>query len=163
METNVPPGEEPQTDLFDSYVQYREASQGSRFLNFIIDNILMRLAMNYLIVTLVVRFLEALAPDFLYSLAEEGTTGWRNVLVVWLVWDISYIFYYTICEAAFKGYTLGKAITGTKAIRQDGNPLTFKDALLRSLCRIVPFEAFSGLGTRPWHDTWTKTMVVRAR
>jgi hypothetical protein len=40
--------------------------------------------------------------------------------------------------------------------------LTFKDALLRSLCRLIPFEVFSGFGV-PWHDSLTNTMVVKKR
>ncbi|MBK6634385.1 MAG: hypothetical protein IPG38_08770 [Chitinophagaceae bacterium] len=54
-------------------------------------------------------------------------------------------------------------VTGTRAIRQDGNELTFKDALLRSLCRLVPFEVFSGFNILTWHDSWTETMVIKAR
>jgi uncharacterized RDD family membrane protein YckC len=63
----------------------------------------------------------------------------------------------------FRGYTLGKFITGTRAIRDDDDELTFKDALLRSLCRIVPLEVFSALAGFPWHDRWTKTKVVKTR
>ena len=63
----------------------------------------------------------------------------------------------------FKGYTLGKLLTGTKAIRVDGLQMTFKDVVIRSLSRIVPFEVFSGLGDKPWHDSWSRTMVVKTR
>jgi uncharacterized RDD family membrane protein YckC len=62
----------------------------------------------------------------------------------------------------FRGQTLGKLFTGTRAIRTDGEELTFKDALLRSLCRLIPFEVFSGFGV-PWHDSLTITMVVKKR
>ncbi len=163
MENNLQSGEQPQPDLFDSHVQYVQASQGSRFLNFLIDMILMRLTFNFIVVKLLVNILASLAPEFLMELAFEGDYGWRNILVSLLTWYLSFVFYYTICEMAFKGYTLGKIITGTRAIRSDGNNLTFKDALYRSLCRIVPFEVFSGLGYAPWHDTWTNTTVIKAR
>jgi uncharacterized RDD family membrane protein YckC len=63
----------------------------------------------------------------------------------------------------FGGRTLGKLITGSKAVREDGTSLTWKDACLRSLSRMVPFEPFSALGGAPWHDRWTKTTVVRTR
>ena len=84
------------------------------------------------------------------------------LLALILGW-FNYLIYYTFCELAFKGYTLGKLITGTKAIRNDGQPLMFKDTLLRSLSRMVPFEVFSGFGDKPWHDSWTNTTVVKAR
>jgi uncharacterized RDD family membrane protein YckC len=160
MEENIQA--EEQQHLFDSHVQYTEASQGSRFLNFLIDNLFMRFVLSYATGYAFGYLLLAIAPDFLMSLAYEER-GWRYFLLTLLLGYFNYVIYYTFCEAAFKGYTLGKLITGTKAIRNDGEPLTFKDVLLRSLSRIVPFEVFSGLGQRPWHDTWTKTTVVKAR
>jgi uncharacterized RDD family membrane protein YckC len=84
-------------------------------------------------------------------------------IISYIIVIINYVFYYTLCEKLFKGYTLGKLITGTRAMRQDGEALTFKDALLRSLSRLVPFEVFSGFSTLPWHDSWTNTMVVKSR
>jgi uncharacterized RDD family membrane protein YckC len=60
-----------------------------------------------------------------------------------------------------KGRSLGKWITGTVAVRLDGNTINWKDAFLRSLSRIVPFEPFSALGYAPWHDKWTETTVVK--
>ena len=47
--------------------------------------------------------------------------------------------------------------------QQELGELTFKDALLRSLSRCVPFEVLSGFSTLTWHDSWTGTMVVKAR
>jgi uncharacterized RDD family membrane protein YckC len=85
------------------------------------------------------------------------------LLILYLVGILNYLLYYTFCEKVFKGYTLGKLITGTRAIRDDGNELTFKDAILRSLSRLVPFEALSAFGYSPWHDSWTKTTVIKSR
>lgn len=154
-----------QQDIFDSYIEYTPAGRGSRFLNFLIDNLFMRFALSYVTGYIVGYILLYTAPDFLVALAieEESGHGWRYYLTLFLLSYFNYLVYYTFCEFGFKGYTLGKLITGTKAIREDGNPLTFKDALLRSLTRIVPFEAFSALGGSPWHDTWTKTVVIKAR
>jgi uncharacterized RDD family membrane protein YckC len=83
--------------------------------------------------------------------------------VSYVIFICNYLFYYTLCEKLFRGYTLGKFITGTRAIREDDEELTFKDALLRSLCRIVPLEVLSALAGFPWHDRWTKTKVVKTR
>ena len=83
--------------------------------------------------------------------------------MAYIVGIFNYIIYYTICEKAFRGYTLGKLLSGTRAIRNDGAELTFKDAILRSLSRIVPFEVLSALAGRPWHDSWTDTTVVKTR
>jgi len=155
--------EEIQPDLLtseiDPYFQYVHATQGQRFLNFIIDNILMRLTLTYASGYVVGQILQVIAPALLYKLVDDTSKVGLYVLSYMIV-IINYLVYYTLCEKLFRGQTLGKLITGTKALRVDGEELTFKDALLRSLCRLVPFEVFSGFGV-PWHDSWTHTMVVK--
>jgi uncharacterized RDD family membrane protein YckC len=157
-----------QEDLLaeESYVDnhFEYASQGQRFLNWLIDNLFMRFALSYLTGMAIGALLAITAPDFLNELAySNGRMTGGILLVAFLVGFLNYILYYTFCEKLFKGYTLGKLITGTRAIRQDGKELSFKDALLRSLCRFVPFEVFSGFNTLTWHDSWTDTMVIKAR
>lgn len=145
----------------DNHFEY--ATQGQRFLNWLIDNLLMRFGLTYLTGMGVGVIIGIAAPDFFQNLAySEERTG-TLILIGFGVAYLNYIIYYTLCEKLFKGYTLGKVITGTRAIRQDGKELTFKDALLRSLCRLVPFEVFSGFSTLTWHDSWTDTMVIKAR
>jgi len=145
--------------LSDTDIGFEYATTGQRFLNFLIDNILMRVGVSYLTSMLVGVIIAAIYSDGYYV-----GTGLNAVLVlsVTLLFIFNYIFYYTICEKFFNGVTLGKLITGTKAVRTDGTALTLKDALLRSLSRIVPFEALSGFGT-PWHDSWTNTTVIKTR
>src|SRR5436190_22374580 len=101
-------------------------------------------------------------PDFFDEIASSGEMGGPMLLIGFIVAYLNYIIYHTICEKLFRGYTLGKLITGTRAIRQDGRELTFKDAILRSLSRLVPFEQFSGFNTLTWHDSWTDTMVIKS-
>ena len=146
----------------DNHFEY--ATQGQRFLNWLIDNLLMRYGLSYLTGMAIGTLLALTAPDFLNELAyNENRMSGGILLLGLLVGYLNYIVYYTICEKLFRGYTLGKLITGTRAIRQDGKELTFKNALLRSLSRIVPFEVFSGFNTLTWHDSWTDTMVIKAR
>jgi uncharacterized RDD family membrane protein YckC len=105
------------------------------------------------------KFLLAVSPETAYDLFGE-----ENLLAGYSIAMLNHLIYYSICEKAFKGYTLGKLITGTRAIRDDGEELTFKDAFLRSLSRLVPFEALSiWFGSGLWHDTWTKTKVIKVR
>lgn len=140
--------------------QYQEASTGQRFLNYLIDALVMRFGLSMLTGWLVGEILVNYFPEFTIKFLDEG---FEYYLTLYFIAIINYLFYYTICEAFFRGYTLGKLIAGTRAIRQTGEELRFKDALLRSLCRLVPFEIFSGFGYRPWHDSWTNTMVIKAR
>ena len=161
MEQNVQQVEQP--GIFDNYAEHVNAPIGARFLNFLIDNLLMRFVLTYATSYLIGIILAFAAPDFIDKLTySEGFNG-TLILFALIVGYLNYILYYTICETAFKGYTLGKLITGTRAIREDGQPLTFRDALLRSLSRLVPFEPLSALWGNPWHDTWTKTRVIKSR
>ena len=125
------------------------ASQGQRFANYLIDRIaslLISVLTGVFIVRLLGESYTWVVEDriSLYALIYTGT-----------------IAYYTLAEAFLKGRTLGKLITNTYAVTNDGAPLSFRDALLRSLCRIVPFEVFSGFSAAPWHDQWTSTTVVK--
>jgi len=141
---------------------YEYATQGQRFVNWLIDNLVARVALSYLAGYAVGYVLASIAPDFLYDVVY-GENKFKLGLLNYMIVAVTYIFYYTLCEKLFRGYTLGKLVSGTRAIRQDGNELTLKNALLRSLSRIVPFEVFSGFSTLTWHDSWTKTMVIKAR
>lgn len=74
------------------------------------------------------------------------------------------VAYYYICEAT-TSRTLGKLITGTKVVNQHGGTPTLGQIVGRTFCRLIPFEAFSFLGTSPrgWHDSIPKTFVVKSR
>lgn len=71
------------------------------------------------------------------------------------------LLYYILFEGISKGRTMGKLVTGSIVIKEDGSAFTFKDAFIRSVCRAIPFEALSALGYRPWHDSLSKTAVVK--
>ena len=145
-----------------SEIQLIPASTGQRFLNFLIDNLLLRFGLSMLTGMAVGMTLAFVAPDYMLELSQSDNTFGLWALS-YLIVIVNYLVYYTICEKAFKGYTLGKLITGTRAVREDGNELTLRDALLRSLSRLVPFEVFSAFGGYPWHDSWTKTRVIKSR
>jgi uncharacterized RDD family membrane protein YckC len=149
-------------EISGTYFQNEYATQGQRFFNWLIDNLLMRFGISYVSGMAIGYTLALVFPEFM-SRVFYGENRYGLLALSYLVGIINYLFYYTICEKAFKGYTLGKIITGTRAIRQDGEELTLKDAFLRTLSRLVPFEVFSGFGTLTWHDKWTKTMVIKSR
>lgn len=145
------------TDDIHPYFQYSQATQGQRFLNFVVDNILMRLTISYGTSFVVGKILMMLSPELLLSLVNNGKAG--LYIFAYFVVIVNYLVYYTLFEKLFRGQTIGKLLTKTRAIRTDGEELTFKDALLRSVCRLIPFEIFSGFGV-PWHDSLSNTMVV---
>ena len=136
---------------------YKIASIGQRFLNYLIDDIVLRFGIGYAIGQAIGYNIAKINPGIIHRILD---TAQFPVII----YGIAYLFlYYTLCEKIFRGYTLGKLITGTKAIRKDGSELTLKDALLRSLTRAFPFEVFSESNGYFFHDAWTKTMVVKTR
>jgi len=58
--------------------------------------------------------------------------------------------------------TPGKYVTETKVVMRDGTPPGTNAVLLRTLCRLIPFEALSFIGqfTIGWHDALSRTLVV---
>lgn len=141
-------------------ISFERATVGIRFANFLIDTVF-----YYGIILLVgfalVIILESTGGDIENSFLFREDAG--SILLQYLVSFVSYLGMFTILEGAAKGKTLGKLITGTRALKIDGGDLTWKDAFMRSLCRFVPFEAFSTFGGNPWHDRWTDTLVVKDR
>ncbi|EKF75570.1 hypothetical protein A11A3_01827 [Alcanivorax hongdengensis A-11-3] len=81
-------------------------------------------------------------PDFLLGLA-------------------SLLVYYLVLESLF-GRTLGKLVTGTLVTDAQGQRVGPGKVLARTLCRLIPFEAFSIFtrGRICWHDQIPGTRVV---
>ena len=142
-------------DILDNvpYLLY-QASGGKRFANYLIDNLVFYLLWRFLVAIWFVQVLYALNFPIenrvlLYLVAYLAAGLFLGLLIGGF-------------EAATGGKTLGKYISGTRAVTDDGIPVGPRKAFLRFLSRMVPFEAFSALGTPcyPWHDRWTKTVVI---
>ena len=137
---------------FEQEMNLVPASVGTRFANYIIDVIV------FYALIFGVAFMWAAAT---YAPIGEYDTEPSTTFMDYFIVIVVVVGYYTLFEGLTKGKTLGKMITGTVAVKEDGSPLTFKDAFLRSLSRLVPFEPFSAFSGRPWHDSWTNTLVVK--
>ncbi len=70
-----------------------------------------------------------------------------------------YFTYYFIFEI-INNRTVGKLFTNTKVIDENGGKPNWGHVLVRTLCRLIPFEPLSFLGVRGWHDSLSKTMVI---
>jgi uncharacterized RDD family membrane protein YckC len=70
-----------------------------------------------------------------------------------------YALYYFLFEHFFQK-TPGKFLTKTIVIDVYGKKPETRTLILRSLIRMVPFEPFSCLSDRGWHDRWSETWVV---
>ena len=134
-----------------------QAGTGKRFANYIIDVIVF-----YIVVFFLAMVVAMIDPDLiLWMQATDAGTNLLNSLISLLLYGIIM----GITEALTRGRSLGKLITGTRAVNPDGSSIGIQTAFWRGLCRAVPFEAFSALGSPsyPWHDKWTNTYVIDIR
>jgi uncharacterized RDD family membrane protein YckC len=136
---------------------YVRASAGKRFLNYIIDMIAF-----YLVFIGVVLVVALNSPSTVEGFMEDspGSAFLDRILSLFL-----YALFMSLIEAAFRGKSLGKLITGTRAINLDGSEISTTTAFGRGLSRAVPFCVFSAFGNpcNPWQDKWTDTMVIDER
>lgn len=139
--------------IFDDYSQYAYASKGKRFANFIID------LLSFYVVLMFAAFLLGIFQVIL----EKDLTSWMtdiNPLLDRLVSMLLYATYMSIIELIFKGKSLGKLITKTRAVNIDGTLMDTSNTIRRNFCRIIPFDQLSFLGDGCWHDKFSDTMVV---
>jgi uncharacterized RDD family membrane protein YckC len=69
------------------------------------------------------------------------------------------VLYYFGFESAMQS-TPGKLITNSVVINEYAAKPDSTSLIGRSFSRIVPFEIFSCLSDRGWHDKWSRTYVV---
>lgn len=155
----------PQEHLFteEDQFNYTEASVGQRFLNYLIDTIFMQYGLGYASGFIIAKIVMAISPETAYDLFVIKKDSFDVLFSFYLITITNFFIYYTFCENVFNGKTLGKLITGTKVVNLDGTKSRFTPVFLRTLSRMVPFEPFSAFSGNPWHDRWTKTMVVKTR
>ncbi len=125
---------------------YGDATLGQRFANVVIDYF------GVMMFAAVIGFLSAvvMGPESLDQIPDQ------------LFGIVAMTAYYVLLEG-LTGRTLGKLITRTRVIGEDGDRPTWARIVGRTLSRFVPFEMFSFLGGdgRGWHDRWSRTRVVR--
>jgi uncharacterized RDD family membrane protein YckC len=134
------------------------ASNNKRFLNYVIDHVAFMIILMLIGFILGVMIALSQSPAISLWIASLGNWGWNLILLI-----ISLI-YYSVFEGIF-GTTLGKLITGTVVVTENGVKPNFAVVVKRSLCRLIPFNAVSfffnpGLG---WHDSISDTYVVKKK
>lgn len=145
MERNVYAPPEADVTTRRDRPRHRDASKGVRFANYFLDQV-------------AVVFVGVVVMVFLFT-EEQMESGAADLLFVGLS-----LGYFLVLEGT-TGRTIGKWITGTAVVAEDGERPGFGKVLGRTLTRWVPFEPFSFLGSRPigWHDRWSGTRVVKVR
>jgi uncharacterized RDD family membrane protein YckC len=140
--------------LSENIFENVQASTGKRFANYLIDVVF------FYVLMIIVGILWALISPSTLGVLDNDSASF-NILDR-LLSLLLYGIIIGLVEGIGKGKTLGKLITGTRAVNNDGTSITFSTGFLRGLARAVPFNAFSALGTPsyPWHDKWTNTLVI---
>ncbi len=131
----------------ETIASFSPAPAGSRFANRLIDAIIMFIFMSSVVSLFAIR-----------SVTTE-------TYLIYLVAEIPMVIvYYLVFESIFKT-TAGKCATNTIVVNEHGERPSFVQILGRTFCRLIPFEAFSFFNddARGWHDSLTKTYVVKAR
>jgi uncharacterized RDD family membrane protein YckC len=121
------------------------AGMGSRLVNYLFDFLAIGLFSF-----VVRRGLTALGLETLLVEVNGLMVGFLIVLT-----------YYSLLEG-LTSRTLGKFITGTYVVTDEGLKPSFSTILGRTLCRFIPFEQFTFLfGSVGFHDRLSHTRVVR--
>ena len=143
--TDLQIGDEPVINLVP-------ANLGKRFVNYFIDVIIFSFLISFVLM------LVAPVYPLATKLMNRQPIGFMDQLMV----SFLYGLYMSVMEAVLKGKTIGKYITGTRAVSKNGSLIHSQTAFARGLIRLIPFEQLSAISfpPNPWHDRWSGSVVV---
>lgn len=120
---------------------------GIRFSIFFIDSIAWIILVSIAFFTI---------GGFVQSFNDGALTLLSYVLIF-----TTFIAYYAIMEIKFQK-TIGKFITNTKVVKMDGSKPQNSDIMMRTFCRLIPFDRVSYLFAKNGiHDFLSKTTVIK--
>jgi uncharacterized RDD family membrane protein YckC len=132
------------------------ASKGERFLNFIID-----LLIIYVIAVCIVATINIIGD----VTDSYGVSNWVKSLslIENLFFGLIILFFYYAFTEMYFSRTFAKYFTKTIVVRVDGSKPNTKNFMIRTVSRLNPIDPFSFLGKteRGLHDTLSATYVVK--
>lgn len=152
------PYDAPQAQVqAERIAQLVTASRPQRLVNYLIDS----LACASLIM-LAITIYSGNDPAVLKDMQEQA-----NPLRDWGLMVGALLLYYVPMEGIF-GVTLGKLVTSTRVVDEQGRPPSWGQVFGRTFARMIPMEVLTILlsgneRVTAWHDRLPKTLVVRAR
>ncbi|MCU4158120.1 RDD family protein [Carboxylicivirga sp. A043] len=131
----------------------QEASKLQRIINRAVD-------IFCIVVTLVI-LLNIIDVINVFVLGNT-TNSFNDTTLENYLWAYFATFLYYFLFESLTGRTIGKIFTQTKVINTDGERPAVGTIFIRTLSRLVPFDAWSFVFTNyeGWHDAWSKTKVV---
>jgi uncharacterized RDD family membrane protein YckC len=143
----------PQSDVVDAddTLEVVPAARWRRFLTFVIDYICF----------LILAFLVGLAVVF--AGGQDAISSIERIPD--LVFGVAIMMIYYVPMEAIFGRTVGKLVTGTRVVNEEGNRPSLGQIFGRTFARFIPFEMFSLFSSsgRGWHDSIPRTYVVMCR
>ena len=130
------------------------ASHSQRFLNLLMDYIA-QLFLFIIAFSVAAVIAESNGnKEFMANFVKNDIAQYTFVTCIALV-------YYNFFEIFF-ARTVGKFITQTIVVDENGEKPNHERILVRTLCRLIPLEilSFLGMPCRGWHDSISKTYVV---
>ncbi|MBF4514854.1 RDD family protein [Flavobacterium sp. ANB] len=133
-------------------------SDRDRFVNCILDFIFIVVAM--FVFTLLIIIIGNILQFSIYRIWTEIAIS-LGIPGFYLSFSM---FYYLVLEWLL-GRSIGKFITGSTVVNKNGLKPGFGEICIRTLCRLIPFDALSFLGKsgRIWHDSLSNTYVVEKK
>lgn len=131
------------------------ASKSQRFLNFIIDVLIIYILAISIGTTIII------IGDLTNSNAASNWVKSLTLIESFFFGLVILFFYYGLTEMYFSR-TFAKYFTQTLVVKHDGSRPNMKSVMIRTLSRLIPLEPFSFLtADRGWHDTLSVTYVVK--
>lgn len=135
----------------DLWVETHEkTSRKARFAHYIIDVFIMILIFSKYIFFLPRSFTRALEEIF------------GDRLATFVLFFVVSTIYYLVFEGIFKT-TPGKYLLQNRVVSHQSEKVRFSQIVARTFSRRIPFEAFSFFGVNGWHDSLSKTGVVKLK
>ncbi len=138
------------------------ASQGKRFLNLIIDTVIIQVLSGG------AGFIVGVAYAASKMASNEPITPEDESVLQIVGFFIGLaltLIYFVVMEGVFQR-SIAKLLTGTMVVTETGARPSFGQIVGRSFARFIPFEAFSFLGGKfpvGWHDSLSGTRVISTR
>lgn len=148
----------PKNNIPVAITEYMMASHGKRIANYLIDLVMVQISVFLFGIVLGIL---ALLFDTTAFIDWLRTMNPFQSLALWVLFVITY---FGLFESLTQR-TVGKYITGTMVVMEDGTTPEPRVSFLKALCRLIPFEQFTFFGTPPngLHDRLTKTLVVNVK
>lgn len=130
------------------------ATHTQRFTNLVIDSIMQVILFVIVLMFILTNKEIEEAKSYMVRLQD-------NALLQYIFTSCIALFYYNIFEI-FSARTVGKLITQTIVVDDNGEKPNHETIMVRSISRLIPFNALSIIGfpARTWHDRISKTYVV---